>query len=78
MGQFWVRLTEFGLAVFLAFAGLAYVATGEARHCGAGIFVTLSGCFWLSSLALRAVLALYDERGRAEPPGQDRTRSDAV
>jgi hypothetical protein len=78
VGQFWGRLTEFGMAVLLAFAGLVYVARGEAQHCGAAIFMTVSGCFWLASLALRAALALYDERAMAEPPGKDRTRPDAA
>jgi hypothetical protein len=47
VAQFWRRLTEFGIAGALAFAGLVYVASGEGQHCGAGIFVALSGCFWL-------------------------------
>jgi hypothetical protein len=73
VGQFWGRLAEFGLAVFLAAAGFVYVATGEARHREAGIFLALLGGAWLLVQAARAVLGLREEKARADPPGEDRT-----
>jgi hypothetical protein len=64
MRQLWERLVEFGIAVFLGSVGLAYFATGEARHREAGIFMALLGGAWLVALAVRAVWG--QRRGRGE------------
>jgi hypothetical protein len=64
------------MAVLLAFMGLAYIATREARHREAGIFVALLGVAWLLAVAAQSVLVLRRKKTRADPPGEDRTQPD--
>jgi hypothetical protein len=64
------------MAVLLAFTGLVYIATGEARDREAGIFVALLGVVCLLAVAGQSVLALRRKKTRAYPPGEDRTRPD--